>query len=73
MKRAVTPLGAINDTGRRVSVVLDQELMNHDTINCHPLVNTMTTSLRRDDLLKFLKATGHEPRIVRLPGPTRPI
>jgi Ala-tRNA(Pro) deacylase len=70
---AVTPLGAINDNGRRVSVVLDQELMNHDTINCHPLVNTMTTSLRRDDLLKFLKAMGHEPRIVRLPGPTRPI
>jgi Ala-tRNA(Pro) deacylase len=37
--------------------------MAHATINAHPLVNTMTTSIGRDDLLRFLRATGHEPRI----------
>ena len=61
---AVTPLAAINDTDRRVSVVLDAALMRHDIINCHPLTNTMTTSIARADLLKFLEATGHPPRIV---------
>src|SRR5882762_6007936 len=34
---AVTPLAAMNDTGRRVSVVLDAALMRHEVINCHPL------------------------------------
>lgn len=63
---AVTPFGAINDTQGRVTVVLDAALMTHDIINCHPLVNTMTTSLTRGDLVKFLQSTGHEPRIERI-------
>jgi Ala-tRNA(Pro) deacylase len=65
---SVTPLGAINDTARRVTVVLDQALMEHATINCHPLINTMTTSLAREDLVKFLEATGHPPRILPIAG-----
>jgi Ala-tRNA(Pro) deacylase len=60
---AVTPFGALNDTAGRVTVVLDTALMEHATINCHPLVNTMTTSIARDGLLAFLRATGHPPRI----------
>src|SRR5262249_32473013 len=35
-----------------VSVVLDAALMRHETINCHPLVNTMTTSIARADLVR---------------------
>ena len=61
---AVTPFGAINDTERRVHVVLDETMMRQDTLNYHPLVNTMTTAISRDGLVKFLRATGHEPRIV---------
>ncbi len=61
---AVTPFGALNDTARRVAVVLDAAMMTNVTLNYHPLVNTMTTSLSRDDLVRFLAATGHAPRIV---------
>jgi len=43
--------------------VLDSKLMQHATINAHPLVNTMTTSISREGLLAFLAATGHNPRI----------
>jgi Ala-tRNA(Pro) deacylase len=60
---AVTAFGVINDTAGRVNVVLDAGLMRHGIINCHPLVNTMTTSIARDDLVRFLEATGHVPRI----------
>ena len=63
---SVTPFGALNDTGGRVSVVLDSAMMEHETLNYHPLVNTMTTSIKRDDLVKFLESTGHIPRIERL-------
>jgi len=66
---AVTPFGAINDRDRRVTVVLDASLMQHAVINAHPLVNTMTTSIGRDDLVKFLEATGHVPRIERVADP----
>ncbi len=65
---AVTPFGAINDTQDRVTVVLDTAMMEHATLNYHPLVNTMTTSIKRQDLLKFLESTGHLPRIERVSG-----
>ena len=65
---SVTPFAAINDKERRVAVVLDASLMTHDTLNFHPLVNTATTTISRDGLLKFLAATGHAPRIEVLPA-----
>jgi Ala-tRNA(Pro) deacylase len=58
---AVTPFGALNDADGRLSVVLDAGLMQHDIVNCHPLVNTRTTSIASGDLIKFLEATGHPP------------
>ncbi len=66
---AVTPFGAINDRQSRVTVVLDASMMEHATLNYHPLVNTMTTSIARADLVKFLESTGHVPRIERVSGP----
>jgi Ala-tRNA(Pro) deacylase len=66
---AVTPFGAINDKEGRVTVVLDAAMMEHTTLNYHPLVNTMTTSIGRDDLVKFLESTGHRPQIKLVSGP----
>ena len=63
---SVTALSLINDTAHRVSVVVDARLMQYNTINCHPLVNTATTCIARDDLMRFMRACGHEPRIVTL-------
>jgi Ala-tRNA(Pro) deacylase len=63
---AVTPFGAINDKAAKVAVVLDEAMMRHARLNFHPLVNTRTTGLKSADLIKFLRATGHEPLIVAL-------
>ena len=63
---AVTPFGAINDPAGRVTVVLDEAMMRHERLNFHPLVNTRTTGLKSADLVKFLRATGHEPMVVAL-------
>jgi Ala-tRNA(Pro) deacylase len=60
---SVTPFAAINDTTCQVAVVLDRAMLDYDVLNFHPLVNTMTTSIARDGLIKFLIATGHEPRL----------
>jgi len=65
---SVTPFGAINDSEGRVTVILDATMMAHETLNYHPLLNTMTTSIGRDDLVKFLESTGHLARIERVSG-----
>lgn len=66
---SVTPFAAVNDPDGLVSVILDADLMRHRLLNFHPLRNTMTTAIAAPDLLRFLRATGHEPRIVALPVP----
>ena len=63
---SVTALGAINDTGGNVTFILDEELMKSEVINCHPLSNDATTSIRRDDLLRFMEATGHKPLVLKV-------
>ena len=60
---AVTPFGIINDAERKVKVVLDRDLMGFNPVNAHPLVNTMTTALAPQDLVRFLEAEGHPPLV----------
>jgi Ala-tRNA(Pro) deacylase len=63
---AVTPFAAINDVDRRVAVVLDSALAAAPAINAHPLTNAATTTIATADLIAFLRATGHEPRILSI-------
>ncbi|HTZ00696.1 MAG TPA: prolyl-tRNA synthetase associated domain-containing protein [Xanthobacteraceae bacterium] len=65
---SVTPFAALNDTQGRVTVVLDAAMMQHAVLNFHPLVNTATTSISREGLVRFLEATGHPPRIEPVSG-----
>jgi len=70
---SVTPFAAINDEARHaVAIVLDAEMMRAPLVNYHPLINTMTTALAPADLLRFLEATGHRPRIADLDPATLP-
>lgn len=66
---AVTPFAVVNDEAGRVTVVIDEALLAAPLINAHPLTNTATTALTPADLLRFLKACGHPPRILPLPAP----
>ena len=65
---SVTVFGLINDDDGAVTIVLDATLMENATINAHPLSNDATTSIARDDLLRFIRETGHEPLILNLAG-----
>jgi Ala-tRNA(Pro) deacylase len=61
---SVTPFALINDRARRVTVILDADMMRHEQLNFHPLENTASTNIGREDLLTFIRACGHEPRVV---------
>jgi len=63
---SVTPFALINDVEHRVNVVLDAEMMAHDTLNYHPLVNNATTAIEPGDLIVFIRSCGHDPAIVEL-------
>ena len=65
---AVTPFALINDAEQRLGVVLDRALLDFDRLNFHPLENSATTGISRDDLLAFIRACGHEPVILALGG-----
>ena len=63
-----TPFGLIRDSGRKVTPVVDASLMESDFVNFHPLVHTLSTSIRPKHLMAFFASTGHEPLIVELDG-----
>lgn len=66
---SVTPFGAINDSAHEVTVVLERQLAEAPLVNFHPLDNSQTTTLSGPDLLRFLRACGHEPILIDLPLP----
>jgi Ala-tRNA(Pro) deacylase len=63
---SVTPFALINDRDHRVTVVLDRAMLDRDPLNSPPLENDRTTAIAPADLLRFVKACGHEPRILDL-------
>jgi len=65
---SVTPFALVNDVAGRVSPVLDAAMLEHDPLNYHPLVNDRTTAVAPADLLRFIAACGHTPRIIDLAG-----
>lgn len=61
---AVSPLAVINDTSRDVVVVVAADVLRHDRLNFHPLVNDRTTAISAEGFVLFLVETGHEPLIL---------
>ncbi len=64
---SVTPFGLINDKQRRVTVILDEAMLDSERVNFHPLHNAASTTLRSTDLLRFVRALGYDPIVIRLP------
>lgn len=58
-----TALALFCDKDHSVKFVLDSDLVNggHERVYFHPMTNAVSMGLKPEDLLKFLKETGHEP------------
>ena len=61
---SVTAFALINDEDRQVRFVIEKALLNHETLNFHPLHNAATTAVSRDGFLHFLQALRVEPMVV---------
>ena len=65
---SVSILGLMNDADQAVEVIVDEGLWGAEAFRCHPLVNTSTLAISRDDVQRFLEITGHQARILDVPG-----
>ena len=67
---AVTILALINDPTHAVELVIDADVWGAASIRAHPLVNTSTLALAQSDVRRFVGATGHEAKVIRVAGRT---
>ena len=63
---SVNAFAPMNDHENKVKVIIDEPLLRYDLINCHPLTNEMTTTISRENLLRFLEHVNHVPEIVKV-------
>ncbi len=64
---AVSPLGLLFDTEKKVQFLIDADVLNMEKIAMHPCVNTATVALSTNDFLqKILPASGHDYKVVTL-------
>jgi Ala-tRNA(Pro) deacylase len=58
----------MNDTEKRVRLLIDKDVLRDEFIGVHPCVNTASLKLKTADLTeKIIPAMGHEPTFVELP------
>ena len=59
---SVTMMGLANDVEHQVELWVDAEIWNGENFLCHPLVNTATLVLSKNELERFFTLTGHAPK-----------
>ena len=63
---SVSILALVNDPENKVEAFIDQDLWQSDAILCHPLINTSTLVVPKEDMMVFLEKTGHGVRLIEL-------
>ena len=54
-------MGLMNDTDRRVQLLVDEDVLNSEYVGCHPCINTSSLRLTTEDLFgKVLKSLGRD-------------
>ena len=64
---SLSVLGLMNDTEKRVQLLIDEDVAKSEFFGCHPCINTSSLRIATADLMeKIIPAMGHEPRFVTL-------
>ena len=57
----------MNDKETKVSLLIDEDVLQSEYFGCHPCINTSSLRLATKDLTeKIIPALGHPPRMVKL-------
>lgn len=67
---SVSVLGLMNDSEKKVQLLIDEDVMKEPYFGCHPCINTSSLKFTTEDLMqKIIPALEHEPVTVILPVP----
>lgn len=67
---SVSVLGLMNDSEKKVQLLIDEDVMKEPYFGCHPCINTSSLKFTTEDLMqKIIPALEHEPVTVTLPAP----
>ena len=67
---SVSVLGLMNDSEKKVQLLIDEDVMKEHYFGCHPCINTSSLKFTTEDLMqKIIPALEHEPVTVTLPVP----
>lgn len=65
---SVSVLGLMNDTDRRVKLLIDRDLLGAEYFGCHPCINSSSLKLKTTDVIeKLIPAMHHDITYVDLP------
>ncbi|MGE3318282.1 MAG: prolyl-tRNA synthetase associated domain-containing protein [Candidatus Berkiella sp.] len=64
---SVTPYGLLFDEPKKVAFFLDEDLVQEEVTNFHPMRNDMTLSMPTASFLHFFTLIEHSPTIVKIP------
>lgn len=64
---SVSVMGLMNDTEKKVQLLMDREVADSEYFGCHPCINTSSMKIRTSDLFeKLLPYVEHQPIFVTL-------
>ena len=67
---SVSVMGLMNDSEKKVQLLIDEDVMKEPYFGCHPCINTSSLKFTTEDLTKkIIRALGHDPITVSLPVP----
>ena len=67
---SVSVLGLMNDSEKKVQLLIDEDVMKEPYFGCHPCINTSSLKFTTEDLMqKIIPALEHVPVTVTLPVP----
>jgi len=64
---AVTIFAIFNDPHYAVELIVDEKLWEAEAFQFHPLVNTSTLVISRENLRRFIAKTGHKVSVLNVP------
>ena len=68
---SLSVFGLMNDSGHKVQLLVDEDVLKGEYIGFHPCINTSSLRIKTKDLVeKIIPAMGHPPRLVHLEYPT---
>ena len=65
---AVSVFAIVNDADHAVEVIIDEALWISEAFQFHPLVNTSTLVISRENLNRFIDSTGHKAKRLAVPA-----